>query len=142
MFQLLTFRPNWRTAVLFTCLALLSTVSGFSFSSTDVEEIPGDAAPVYITDINGGKWDVGHAIHFYGFDLKGFSSGKGPYTRPPIVDPEMLSPGEPGYPPDGATVRVVATFIGNEGRAYPLNIIARNEVVNDRVAGTPVTVAY
>ena len=118
------------------------TVSGCS--SVNVEEIPGTDTEerVYLTDANGGKWDITHAIRYYGFDLWGFSSSLGPYVRPPITDPEMISPDEPGYPPDDATARVIATYIGGEGRAYPIAGIVRNEVVVDRVAGTPVTVAY
>jgi hypothetical protein len=128
--------------VVIFCLTALFAVSGCSFSSTEVEETPGTVEPVYITDVNGGQWDIGHAIRYYGFDLKGFSTGKGPYARPPIIDPEMISPDEPGYPPEGATARVIATYIGGEGHAYSIDAIIRNEVVVDRVAGTPVTVAY
>ena len=137
-----TCHPHWHTAAIITCLTVLYAVSGCSFSSTDVENVPGTAEPVYITDINGEKWDISHAIRHYGFDLEGFSPSKGPYARPPIIDPEMISPDDPGYPPDGATARVIATYIGGEGRAYPIVAIVRNEVVVDRVAGTPVTVAY
>ena len=137
-----TCHPHWHTAAAITCLTVLYAVSGCSFSSTDVENVPGTTEPVYITDINGEKWDISHAIRHYGFDLEGFSPSKGPYARPPIIDPEMISPDEPGYPPDGATARVIATYIGGEGRAYPIVAIVRNEVVVDRVAGTPVTVAY
>jgi hypothetical protein len=129
-------------AAVIACITALFAVSGCSFSSTDVEEIPGAEEPVYITDVNGDKWDISHAIVNYGFNLEGFSPGKGPYTRPPITDPQMLSPDEPGYPPEFASVRVIATYVGGEGRAYPIDAIVRNEVVDDRVAGTPITVAY
>ena len=142
MYRFPTCHPRWRTATVIACLTMLFAVSGCSFSSTDVENVPGTTEPVYITDIHGERWDISHAIRYYGFDLEGFSPSKGPYARPPIVDPEMISPDEPGYPPDGATARVIATYIGGEGRAYPIVAIMRNEVVVDRVAGTPVTVAY
>jgi len=128
-------------------MAMLYT-SGRSSTSTSVEDIPSTAAvsgaahPVYLTDLTGAKWDISHAIRDYGFDLKGFSPSKGPYARPPIIDPQMISPNEPGYPREGANARVIATYIGGEGRAYPIDLIVRNEVVNDRVTGTPVTVAY
>jgi hypothetical protein len=128
-------------ATVIACLTMLA-ISGCSFSSVDVEDIPGTGKPVYLTDENGGKWDISHAIRYYGFDLRGFSESLGPFVRPPIIDPEMISPNESGYPPEGATARVIATYIGDEGRAYPIAGIARNEVVVDRVAGTPITVAY
>lgn len=116
--------------------------SGCSSTSTSVEDISSTADPVYLIDLTGEKWDISHAIRYYGFDLKGFSPSKGPYARPPIIDPQMISPNEPGYPPKGATARVIATYLGGEGRAYPIDLIIRNEVVDDRVADTPVTVAY
>jgi hypothetical protein len=136
------FHIHCRTAAVIICLTALIAVSGCSFSSTEVDEVPGTAESIYITDINGARWDISHAIRHYGFNLEGFSTSKGPYARPPIIDPEMISPDEPGYPPEGATARVIATYIGGEGRAYSIDAIIRNEVVVDRVAGTPVTVAY
>jgi hypothetical protein len=137
-----TFRPRWYTVITIAWLTVFTTVFGCSGNSTDVEDNTGTDQPIYITDIDGGKWNISHAIYYYGFNLEGFSSGKGPYARPPIIDPEMISPGEPGYPPDGATMRVIATYVGEEGRAYPIDAIARNEVVDDRAAGKPITVAY
>lgn len=108
----------------------------------DISVTEDPVGPIYLTDLTGAKWDISHAIREYGFNLEGFSPSKGPYVRPPIIDPEMISPNEPGYPREGATARVIATYIGGEGRAYPIDVIVRNEVVDDRVAGTPVTVAY
>jgi len=142
MLRPMIFHPFSRTASVIACLTVLCAVSGCSFNSTDVEEIPSDDEHVYLTDSNGGRWDISHAVSNYGFELKGFSPSKGPYARPPIINPEMVSPDEPGYPPDGATARVIATYVGGEARAYPVDGIVRNEVVDDRVAGTPVTVAY
>ena len=137
----------YRTVIVIACMAMVYT-SGCSFSTTSVEDIPGTEdvsdteEPIYLTDLTGAKWDISHAIRNYDFNLKGFSPSKGPYARPPIIDPQMISPNEPGYPPKGATARVIATYVGSEGRAYPIDLIVRNEVVDDRVAGTPVTVAY
>ncbi len=38
--------------------------------------------------------------------------------------------------------RIIGLEIGNESRAYPLNILSRHEIINDRVSGEPVAVTY
>jgi hypothetical protein len=77
----------------------------------------------------------------------------------PLVDPSEIEPGGP--PPDGipaidhptflrigdvSTLKpnepVLALDLGGEHRAYPIEIMVWHEIVNDTVAGTPVTVSY
>lgn len=77
----------------------------------------------------------------------------------PLVDPAALRPGGP--PPDGipaiddpvfqsvATVdwledpeAVIAVEIDGDARAYPIQILTWHELVNDTVAGVPVTLSY
>jgi Protein of unknown function (DUF3179) len=59
----------------------------------------------------------------------------------PIDDPRFISP-------DRASVwlvgrePVVALEISGEARAYPVQILTKHEIVNDQVAGTPVTITY
>ena len=111
-----------------------------SFSDTDVVEAP--SGPFYIQDVSGRQWDITYAVITYAWDPKHFSIGKGPYTRPPIVEPEMISPGERDYPPDDATVQVLAADVGGERRAYAIRDIMRNEVLDDTIRETHITVAY
>ena len=55
----------------------------------------------------------------------------------------------PGFIPAGetddwleATQPVIVVEAGGEAKAYPLQVIARHEVVNDEVGGIPITVTY
>lgn len=76
-----------------------------------------------------------------------------------LVDPEQIQRGGP--PPDGIPAidapvfmpagevdflaeneAVIAVEINEDTRAYPLQIMTRHELVNDRVGGIPVTVSY
>jgi len=97
---------------------------------------------IYITDRTGKKWDVTHAMANYGFDTKNFQYGLGPYAITPINNPEMLSPGEPGYPADNSGEAIIGLNIDGDARAYPIRILSRHEVVNDRVGGKDVAVVY
>jgi hypothetical protein len=77
----------------------------------------------------------------------------------PLVDPAEIKPGGP--PPDGIpaidhpvflrvadvstlkpTAPVLALDLGGEHRAYPVEILVWHEIINDTVAGNPVTVSY
>lgn len=82
-----------------------------------------------------------------------------PLLPPPLVDPARVVSGGP--PPDGipavdeprfhrvddvpwlaADEPVIALSIGDEHRAYPVQIMVWHEIVNDTIDGTPVTVTY
>jgi hypothetical protein len=97
---------------------------------------------IYVTDRTGKKWDVTHAVENYGFDTKNFQYGLGPYAITPINNPEMLSPGEPGYPADSSSEAIIGLNIEGDARAYPIRTLSRHEVVNDRVGGKDVAVVY
>jgi thiol-disulfide isomerase/thioredoxin len=77
----------------------------------------------------------------------------------PLVDPARIIPGGP--PPDGippidrprfqpagsvgwlaAAEPVAAVQVGGQAKAYPLEILAWHEIVNDIVGGVPVAVTY
>ncbi|HJZ56245.1 MAG TPA: DUF3179 domain-containing (seleno)protein, partial [Gemmataceae bacterium] len=83
----------------------------------------------------------------------------GPGLPAPLVDPAEITSGGP--PPDGipaidhptflpvadvstlkSTAPVLALDLGGEHRAYPVEIMVWHEIVNDTVAGTPITVSY
>ncbi len=78
---------------------------------------------------------------------------------PPLVDPDEVRSGGP--PPDGIPSiddptflpvdgvgfladdePVLAVELGGEARAYPLQVMTWHEIVNDTVAGIPVTITY
>lgn len=52
--------------------------------------------------------------------------------RVPVRDVDFLPPDEP----------VVELIVDGQARAYPLGVLVRHEIVNDRVAGTPVVVTF
>jgi hypothetical protein len=77
----------------------------------------------------------------------------------PLIDPDALLPGGP--PPDGIppideptflradevdfledTEPVLALTVGEESRAYPVQVLIWHEIVNDAIDGIPVAVTY
>jgi len=88
---------------------------------------------IFITDRTGTSWDITHAVNEYRMNPSGFQYGLGPYAITPINNPEMILPGEPGYPVDNNTELVVGININGEARAYPIRILSRHEAVNDRI---------
>ena len=97
---------------------------------------------VIITDRTGKEWDITHAVNHYDFDPERFQFGLGPYAIRPILDPVLLFPGQPGYPDDEATFRVVGVEIGGDVRAYRLSVLSRHEVVDEVFGGVHVAVTY
>ena len=104
------------------------------------DDKPGDK--IYITDRTGKNWDVTHAVENYGFETGNFQYGLGPYAIMPINNPEMISPGKSNYPDDNSTETIIGLNIDGDARAYPIRILSRHEVVNDRVGDKNVAVVY
>jgi hypothetical protein len=97
---------------------------------------------IYIQDRTGKLWDVTHAVDKYGFETRNFQYGLGPNAIRPINQPEMLSPGDTGYPRDNSGEGVIGLSIDGDTRAYPIRLLSYHEVVNDRVGGQDVAVVY
>lgn len=59
---------------------------------------------------------------------------------PPIDEPDFVSASEVGW----LTSRepVIAVTVGNDARAYPLQILTWHEIVNDVVGGVPISVTF
>jgi Protein of unknown function (DUF3179) len=68
------------------------------------------------------------------------SGGPPPDGIPAIDEPKFLSPGRVDFV--GETEPVMALEIGDDARAYPLQIMIWHEIVNDTVDGVPVAVTY
>jgi hypothetical protein len=124
----------------------LSWAGCFSHTSEETIGVVGepeviqDGERIVIVDLTGKEWDVTDAVKTYGFDLNLFDHGLGPI--PAIVEPEMLSPGDAGYPDDGADVIVIGATIGGESRAYPIHVLDNHEVADDTFGDTHVAVAW
>jgi hypothetical protein len=59
---------------------------------------------------------------------------------PSIDDPKYVEAEEADWLDSGE--RIIGLEIDNKSKAYPLSILSRHEIVNDRVAGEPVAVTY
>lgn len=141
--RVLTIASVWLTVT-------LAAHNGCSYSEVDVEEdLPVDveiveesSEPVILVDRTGKEWDVTTAVHKYGFKLKLFEYGLGPYAIRPVLDAEMLSRSMPGYPGDEDEFPVVGIAFNGDVRSYGIIDIVRNEVVDEYIGGVPLAVAY
>ena len=125
---------------LLAALAAALISSGCSFSEVTTDETT--AKPIVLVDQTGKEWDVTSAVRKYGFEIKRFEFGLGPYAIEPMIEPAMLSPGETGYPISEGTFLVLGTSINGDTRAYGRFDIVSSEVVDDYIGGVPLAVAY
>ncbi len=68
------------------------------------------------------------------------AGGPPPDGIPPIDEPRFLSTDEVDFLED--TEPVLALTVGEESRAYPVQVLIWHEIVNDTIDGIPVTVTY
>jgi hypothetical protein len=68
------------------------------------------------------------------------SGGPPPDGIPPIDAPQFLAPEDATFL--AGREPVLAVEIGGDARAYPLQIMAWHEIVNDEIGGVPVSVTY
>jgi hypothetical protein len=68
------------------------------------------------------------------------SGGPPPDGIPPIDEPKFLNPSDVGFLADNEPV--LAFEIDGDARAYPVQVMTWHEIVNDTVAGIPVTISY
>ena len=76
---------------------------------------------LFIHDRAGKSWDVTHALNYI-MKPAGFEFGLEPFAILPILNPEMLSPDDQGYPSSNSTFRVRGTSLNGFARAYPINV--------------------
>jgi hypothetical protein len=98
--------------------------------------------PIIIIDQLGGEWDITNAVHAYNMWPIEWAQGIGPDVISPIVDPDHISRGEPGYPDDDEIFVVLVMNDGNESLAMPLNPMYSHEVLDDEFAGEPIAMTY
>jgi len=68
------------------------------------------------------------------------SGGPPPDGIPPVDEPRFLAPDDVPWLTDDEPV--IALSVGDEHRAYPVQVMVWHEIVNDTVAGRPVSVTY
>ena len=135
------------TQTIAATVAVLVSLAAFACKK-DTNGPDGDARVVQrddrilIVDRTGKEWDVTHAVQKYGFVAENFQFGLGPFAIRPILKPEMLSPGDAGYPDPRETFLVLGTVINNEARAYPIPVMTWHEIADESFGETHVAVAY
>lgn len=117
-----------------------SVLGGCSFTEVNEEEMAAEA--VVIVDRTGKEWDVTEAVSRFGFEVERFEFGLGPHAIRPLIEPELLSPGDLGYPGPDEQFLVIGASINGDARAYGKLDLMRNEVVDDYIGGAAVAVAY
>ena len=136
---MIEYKKYW-VYMVFVFLILLVAVCGKAPS--DAFNIVDENGNIFITDRTGKKWDITHAVDNYDLQPENFRHGLGPNAIRPINNPQMISPGESGYPGDGSTESVIGIEINGDARAYSVSVLASSEVANDVVGGIPVAVNY
>jgi hypothetical protein len=128
---------------------ILFLIIQWSFIGCEVVESNEEQAEVILThdqilikDKTGKSWDVTHAVNHYEFEPEKFRSGLGPFAILPILNPNMLSRGQFGFPNNDESFLILGTILNGHTRAYPLSALSRHEVVDERFDSTYVAVAY
>jgi hypothetical protein len=124
-------------------------------ASTDVAPVPRDDGPSAGASATVGQAEAGPAEE----TPSALEDRWDPRLPEPLVDPDLLLSGGP--PPDGIPAidepvfqpadeagwlqdddPVLSLTVGEETRAYPLQVMTWHEIVNDTVGGVPVAVTY
>jgi hypothetical protein len=129
-------------ALVFATLWGVSGCGDSSGSPSGPSGIQGDAGRIFIVDKSGKRWDVTYAKNEFGFEPDEFEIGSGPFSLRPILNPQMLSAEEEGYPADDATFLMLGTRLNDLARAYSIGVMSTHEVVNEVFGDTHVAVAY
>ena len=104
-----------------------------------------DPDPNYRENLRGASfftqgWDTDFSRHTVPFsDI--ISGGPGKDGIPPIDDPRFVTVSEADQWL-GALEPVIALEVNGQAKAYPLQILTWHEIVNDEIAGVPVTVTF
>ena len=135
------------TAILFGLWAALSSGCGSDVVYTSPppssdDQGQGEEGEVFIHDVTGKAWDVTHAARKYGMDSFRFEYGLGPFAVKPMMDPEMLSPGDLSYPLDTQDFLVIGTSLNGFTRGYPIELLGRHEIANEQFGDAHVAVGY
>jgi hypothetical protein len=101
-----------------------------------------DTNQIFIVDNSGKQWNITHAVNKYGFSAGKFQFGLGPNAIPPIINPEMLTPGDPGYPSAENEQRMIGAVFNNDARAYSLNVLLSHEIVDDKIDNKYVAIGF
>jgi len=97
---------------------------------------------ILIQDRTGKRWDITYAVQELGFTPENFNFGLGPDAIRPIIEPEFLAPGDPGYPHPGSLFLVLGISTEDEARAYRIRVLTSHEVVDETIGDLALAVTY
>ena len=133
-------RKNWW--ILAVSFILVSNCSKIFQDDSNSPDIRRDKGQVYIIDNTGKQWNITHAIENYGMKAERFQFGLGPNAIRPILNPKFVSPNQPGFPSAGDSRLVIGFNLDGDIRAYPIDVLTRHEIADDKFGKTNVAVAY
>jgi hypothetical protein len=128
-------------------MAAIGVIVVFVSCTTEIPELEPPVVKIeeeriLLVDDTGMEWDITHAVFEYRMNPELFQFGYGPNAIPPIINPKHIAPGERGYPfPDDRSI-VIATTINGESRAYSIDLINSNEMVDDSFGDVHVAVGW
>ncbi len=126
----------------------LIAVSVWTACTTVVPEFESDTQvtvandTIFLIDQTGKAWDITLAVKKFGMRPEEFQFGVGPCAIRPIIDPQMLLPGDRNYPSTDREDLVLATTIGGDSRAYKIGDLNSHEVVDDTFGDVHVAVGW
>ncbi len=128
--------------IVYILLLAISCSEQITTTTTTPPQFEKDEEKLHIIDGTGKKWDITYAVNELGFKPELFDGGGGPFAIEPIINPQMLNPGDPAYPKNYDEQIVIGYKSGSDIRAYTLHIMALVEIANDYVDSSHVAVAY
>ncbi len=115
---------------------------GRNFASECASPLTAPTDTIILVDRNGREWDISDGVHLYGLEADSFNFGLGVDAFPPIMFPDILKPGDSGYPTANLTYGVLGVTIDGQSRAYRKSTLRGNEVVNDTIGEYNVAATY
>jgi hypothetical protein len=97
---------------------------------------------VVIVDVMEEHYDITHAVRRYNLAEWGWGHGMGRRAFAPINFPQLIHPGEAGYPDPLRSFDTIGVTYGPAARAYPIGDIVAREVVNDTLSGVHFAATY
>lgn len=139
-----------RRPALVLAVSLLATACTVDDGQVNAEEDPSSASPVTVDQFASSpeedtlsalvdRFHEDHPDPLIDPD-EVISGGPPPDGIPPIDEPTFLRADEVEFLEDAEPV--LALTVGDETRAYPVQVMIWHEIVNDTVDGVPVTVTY
>ena len=91
---------------------------------------------ILIVDNLGKEWDITHAVKVFRMSPQLFEHGLGQDAIRPLLEPQMFSEGDLGYPASDKTFMVIGAKFGTDIRSYKVEDLNTHEVVNERFGDT------